>query len=364
MSFFSAAGTSNNATGANNIPAPASDDDKNVPQADAATRIKDFVKEDPIAIYTFDSRVIRDEHGEQSQQKTTDLCRRRRDGSESCVKVAAESKALFKMMQTLGFYCALPAEPTETHMECRMISRSSPSALTALEIPYEAFDLAIDEDAKRRWQRTRPTDRVIGLPGYLVGGEWIGTMDDFEEAVETGQLEKFLKQDMVLADVSQTIGEAELDRLMREMTDADLDQLVCDLSVDDEPHESSGGLLAGIKDEVDKVASAAGAFVDEATGQSALEAPSSPKEGPKPGEKTLDEVIDETMAKEKEEYEEEKEEKKEEEEKEVKKEKKEKEEKKEKKEDAAEEAKEAHAKVETTLEQDNEREDELTHKNE
>ncbi|BEJ12443.1 hypothetical protein CspHIS471_0209030 [Cutaneotrichosporon sp. HIS471] len=214
-------------------------------------------------------------------------------------------------------------------------------ALTALEIPYEAFDLAIDEDAKRRWQRTKPTDPVVGLPGYLVGGEWIGTMDDFEDAVETGQLEKFLKQDMVLADVSQTIGEAELDRLMREMTDADLDQLVGDLSVDDQPHESTGGLLAGIKSAVSNVARAAGAFAEEATGESALEAPSSPKEGLKPGEKTLDEVIDETMAEEKKEYEEE-----------------------EKKEEAVDVAQEARAKAETTLKLDNEREAELIHKNE
>ncbi|BEI81744.1 hypothetical protein CcaverHIS002_0209040 [Cutaneotrichosporon cavernicola] len=123
MSFFAA--PSSNVTGANNIPPPASDEDKNAPAPDAATRIADFVREDPIALYTFDSRVIRDEHGEQSQQKITDLCRRRRDGSQSCVKVAAESKALFKMMQTLGFYCALPAQPTETHMECRMIMRPS-----------------------------------------------------------------------------------------------------------------------------------------------------------------------------------------------------------------------------------------------
>ncbi|CAK9784060.1 hypothetical protein CC85DRAFT_325056 [Cutaneotrichosporon oleaginosum] len=123
MSIFG--GNANNATGVNNIPAPASDDDKNVPPPDAATRIADFVREDPIALYTFDSRVIRDEAGWQSKDNITELCRRRRDGSQSCVKVAAESKALFKMMQTLGFYCALPALPTETHMECRMIPRSS-----------------------------------------------------------------------------------------------------------------------------------------------------------------------------------------------------------------------------------------------
>lgn len=59
------------------------------------------------------------------------------------------------------------------------------------------------------------------------------TMDEFEEAVEMGTLESFLKQDTDHADASMTIGEAELDRLMREMTDADLDQLVGDLTIDD-----------------------------------------------------------------------------------------------------------------------------------
>lgn len=58
-------------------------------------------------------------------------------------------------------------------------------------------------------------------------------MDDFEEAVEMGYLEKFLRQDHDMAETSQTIGEDELDKLMREMTDADLDSLVDHLSVDD-----------------------------------------------------------------------------------------------------------------------------------
>lgn len=45
MSFFGApSNNTNNATGTNNIPAPASDDDKNVPPPDAATRIADFVR--------------------------------------------------------------------------------------------------------------------------------------------------------------------------------------------------------------------------------------------------------------------------------------------------------------------------------
>lgn len=38
----------------------------------------------------------------------------------------------------------------------------------------KAFDLVMDEEAKRRWQRSKPPGMVVGLPGYLVGGEWVG----------------------------------------------------------------------------------------------------------------------------------------------------------------------------------------------
>lgn len=62
-------------------------------------------------------------------------------------------------------------------------------SLKGLEIPYEvsgtvallkpstdhqSFDLVIDEQAKTRWQRAKPPGVVVGLPGYLVGGEWVG----------------------------------------------------------------------------------------------------------------------------------------------------------------------------------------------
>ena len=38
----------------------------------------------------------------------------------------------------------------------------------------QAFDLVVDTDAKTRWQRAKPSGMVVGLPGYLVGGEWVG----------------------------------------------------------------------------------------------------------------------------------------------------------------------------------------------
>jgi hypothetical protein len=38
----------------------------------------------------------------------------------------------------------------------------------------QSYDLVMDEQAKTRWQRAKPPGMVVGLPGYLVGGEWVG----------------------------------------------------------------------------------------------------------------------------------------------------------------------------------------------
>lgn len=54
------------------------------------------------------------------------------------------------------------------------------------------------------------------------------TMDDFEYASESGTLPSFLKQDTDLAG-NTSIGEAELERLMREMSDSDLDALAAEV---------------------------------------------------------------------------------------------------------------------------------------
>jgi hypothetical protein len=69
------------------------------------------------------------------------------------------------------------------------------------------------------------------------------TMDDFEYAVESQTLPSFLKQDQdhgiassstsTETATSGTIGQSELERLMREMSDADLDALANELGVDE-----------------------------------------------------------------------------------------------------------------------------------
>ena len=45
---------------------------------------------------------------------------------------------------------------------------------TCIGADIQAHDLVMDEQAKIRWQRAKPPGVVVGLPGYLVGGEWVG----------------------------------------------------------------------------------------------------------------------------------------------------------------------------------------------
>ncbi|KAL1411054.1 hypothetical protein Q8F55_002001 [Vanrija albida] len=115
-SFF--ASSAPGVTGANSVPKPQSDDARNAAPEDEHKRVVDFIKESPAARYTFDSRNTKDDG-----RPTAELCRLRPDGGVSCIKLAVESAALFKSMQSLGFFCALPAEPHRTHMECNAIAK-------------------------------------------------------------------------------------------------------------------------------------------------------------------------------------------------------------------------------------------------
>ena len=63
------------------------------------------------------------------------------------------------------------------------------SVLAIKKIPYVYHDLASDDDAKSRWRRKAKDPQ---LPGILVDNEWVGSYDEFEEAVEFGELELFL----------------------------------------------------------------------------------------------------------------------------------------------------------------------------
>ncbi|PWN53297.1 hypothetical protein IE53DRAFT_384229 [Violaceomyces palustris] len=63
------------------------------------------------------------------------------------------------------------------------------SVLAIKKIPFIYHDLASDESAKSRWRRKA---RDPQIPGILVNNEWRGTFEEFEEAVEFGELEIFL----------------------------------------------------------------------------------------------------------------------------------------------------------------------------
>ncbi|KAK0198262.1 hypothetical protein F5146DRAFT_1131266 [Armillaria mellea] len=80
--------------------------------------------------------------------------------------------------------------------------------LQVKKIPFTSYDLASDEIAKRLWKRKAPlgitgilrtlpgayslTDKQQ-LPGILVGGRFPGTFAEFEDAVEYGELDTFLR---------------------------------------------------------------------------------------------------------------------------------------------------------------------------
>lgn len=73
------------------------------------------------------------------------------------------------------------------------------SVLAIKKIPYVYHDLASDEDAKSRWRRKAKDPQ---LPGILVNNEWVGSYDDFEEAVEFGEVELFLGTSSVAPQVA------------------------------------------------------------------------------------------------------------------------------------------------------------------
>ncbi|KJA29302.1 hypothetical protein HYPSUDRAFT_32699 [Hypholoma sublateritium FD-334 SS-4] len=60
------------------------------------------------------------------------------------------------------------------------------------KIPFNTYDLASDEEAKRLWRRRAPADKQQ-LPGILVGGKFPGTFAEFEDAVEHDELDIFLR---------------------------------------------------------------------------------------------------------------------------------------------------------------------------
>ncbi|KAF9971569.1 hypothetical protein BGZ73_005488 [Actinomortierella ambigua] len=69
-------------------------------------------------------------------------------------------------------------------------------ALTLLEIEFEFVDVASDEEA-RSYMRRKSGGYTTELPQVFSGGEYRGTYDDFEWALETNQMLQFLGFDRV-----------------------------------------------------------------------------------------------------------------------------------------------------------------------
>lgn len=65
--------------------------------------------------------------------------------------------------------------------------------LEVKKIPFIPYDLASDEEAKKLWKRKVPLDKQQ-LPGILIGGRFAGVFSEFEEAVEFGELDIFLRR--------------------------------------------------------------------------------------------------------------------------------------------------------------------------
>ncbi|KAI0063457.1 hypothetical protein BV25DRAFT_1802303, partial [Artomyces pyxidatus] len=71
------------------------------------------IKRDPASRYTFDS---------ERDAPQSEICRE--NGGKECMTLEMNAKKLFEAMQEHGFYCALPNDPSRTHMECTPIPKS------------------------------------------------------------------------------------------------------------------------------------------------------------------------------------------------------------------------------------------------
>jgi len=86
-----------------------------MPSKNSEDDLKSFISEDPDSRYTFDS-----ERG----ARQSEICREGKEKGRKCIMLAMHSTEMFAAMQAQGFFCALPMDPTRTHMECRRIPKS------------------------------------------------------------------------------------------------------------------------------------------------------------------------------------------------------------------------------------------------
>ncbi|KAL0947380.1 hypothetical protein HGRIS_013496 [Hohenbuehelia grisea] len=89
--------------------------DKKDTEKGADQVLKDFIAIDPNTRYTFDS---------ERDAPQSEICRQGGPKGKECIILQMHSKRLFEAMQNHGFFCALPMDPTRTHMECTPIPKS------------------------------------------------------------------------------------------------------------------------------------------------------------------------------------------------------------------------------------------------
>ncbi|KAI0807145.1 hypothetical protein C8Q74DRAFT_1226111 [Fomes fomentarius] len=74
-----------------------------------------FIAEDPDSRYTFDS---------ERDAPQSELCREGKDKGRKCIMMQMQSTRLFQAMQDQGFFCVLPMDPSQTHIECTRIPKN------------------------------------------------------------------------------------------------------------------------------------------------------------------------------------------------------------------------------------------------
>ncbi|KAH8102368.1 hypothetical protein DFH11DRAFT_379924 [Phellopilus nigrolimitatus] len=79
-----------------------------------------FISKSPASTYTFDSA--------RRDAPQSELCRAPEGARQQkeCITIQMQSRRLFQAMQDQGFFCALPIDPKQTHIECTPKPRPAP----------------------------------------------------------------------------------------------------------------------------------------------------------------------------------------------------------------------------------------------
>ncbi|TFK29775.1 hypothetical protein FA15DRAFT_177881 [Coprinopsis marcescibilis] len=83
-------------------------------KSNADDALKSFISRDPNGRYTFSS---------ERDSKTTEICNGRKEDLADCIMLQMNARRLFESMQEQGFFCALPSDPEQTHMECKPLPK-------------------------------------------------------------------------------------------------------------------------------------------------------------------------------------------------------------------------------------------------